>query len=293
MSSLSGIRRMMAGLRHDYFGRVNVHMLKAFVDDSGSGGDSPWFVLAGYIGTVEGWDRFDGEWQKVLDGPPCIEYFKASEAESLRPDGQWAGICKEQRNERIDELIRVIGRCSTRAFYVRTKTQDYNEVIKPYIPPQWDNPYYFLFMGSIAAATSVEKHDGMGEPIEFVFDHGCKKRIERPSLSLYGQVAHLPQFKGRVANIHYEDEKLFVPLQAADLLAWQIRRRFCEDREVPRPQFESALNAPPDREFHHTITREGLERLGVVMDEDGKQQWELIGMPEELRPWKRPPNEKE
>lgn len=27
-------------------------MLRAFIDDSGSGGDSPWFVLAGYVGTV-------------------------------------------------------------------------------------------------------------------------------------------------------------------------------------------------------------------------------------------------
>ena len=47
--SLSGIRRAMAGLRHDYFGKVYVSALKAFIDDSGSGGDSPWYVLAGYI----------------------------------------------------------------------------------------------------------------------------------------------------------------------------------------------------------------------------------------------------
>src|SRR5271166_3973486 len=105
---LSGIRRVMAGLRHDYFGKVYVSAMRAFVDDSGSGGDSPWYVLAGYVGTVEAWDRFDTSWQAVLDGPPKLEYFKASEAESLRPNGQWRGITKEERNARIAALIKVI-----------------------------------------------------------------------------------------------------------------------------------------------------------------------------------------
>jgi hypothetical protein len=57
--TLSRIRLAMTGLRHDYFGRVYVHALRAFIDDSGSGGDSPWFVLAGYLGTVEAWEAFD------------------------------------------------------------------------------------------------------------------------------------------------------------------------------------------------------------------------------------------
>jgi Protein of unknown function (DUF3800) len=84
----------MAGLRHDYFSEVYAFMLKAFIDDSGSGGDSPWFVLAGYVGTVEAWDAFEQSWRTVLDVSPKLEYFKASEAESLREDGQWAGIFK-------------------------------------------------------------------------------------------------------------------------------------------------------------------------------------------------------
>ncbi len=64
-----------------------MHALRAFIDDSGSGGDSPWFVLAGYVGKVEAWDAFHEPWRKVLEVPPQLEYFKASEAESLRSDG--------------------------------------------------------------------------------------------------------------------------------------------------------------------------------------------------------------
>jgi len=65
-------------------------VLKAFIDDSGSGSDSPWYVLAGYLGTVEGWDSFDGQWEQVLHEPPRIEYFKSSaELKKLQVEG-WA-----------------------------------------------------------------------------------------------------------------------------------------------------------------------------------------------------------
>jgi hypothetical protein len=51
-------------------------VLKAFIDDSGSGGDSPWYVLARYLGTVEGCDSFDAQWNEVLHRNPRVEYFK-------------------------------------------------------------------------------------------------------------------------------------------------------------------------------------------------------------------------
>jgi hypothetical protein len=243
----------MAGLRHDYFGRVCVNILRSFVDDSGSGGDSPWFVLAGYIGTVEQWDAFDEPWRRVLDGPPKLDYFKSSEAESLRADGQWAGITKDQRNQRITSLIEVIGQHTLRSMYVRVRQQDYDEVIKPYVPPEWDNAYYFLFTGIIAAGTSVEKYTGSSRPVEFFFDN-TNRHEKKQSRVLYGQMAERPQLSTRVVNVHYEDEKEFLPLQAADLLAWQVRRRLCVDYEDPRPQFESALNCPPEKPFTHTLT---------------------------------------
>jgi hypothetical protein len=138
----------------------------------------------------------------------------------------------------------------------------------------------------MAATTSIEKHAGSGQPIEFVFDSADKKRIQNPSLQLYDQCAYLPQFGGRVDNIHYEDEKKFLPLQAADLLAWQIRRRFSVEGDM-RPQFEMALNAPAERPYEVIVARKDLERYGELMDNNAKAQWAAKGLPEELRPWRR------
>lgn len=64
-------------------------MAWAFVDDSGSGGDSPYFVLAGYAACESAWTTFLPHWQSVLDLPPKLEYFKMSEAESLKGQFRW------------------------------------------------------------------------------------------------------------------------------------------------------------------------------------------------------------
>jgi hypothetical protein len=258
-------------------------MLKAFIDDSGSGGDSQWFVLAGYVGTAEAWDAFDEPWRKVLDGPPQIEVFKASQAESLK--GRWAGITKDERDSRINALIEVIGRHAIRAIYVRVKQQDFDEVIKPWIPTEWQNAYYFLYVAFLSAGTSSEKYAGTSRRIDFVFDSNTE--VEKPSKKLYSQVNGIPQFHERVGSIEYKDDKASLPLQAADLFAWQVRRRFSV-QESPRPQFEAALNCPSEMPFTHTLTRERLNTMGQDMDQHWMMEWAIRGHPEHLRKWRRP-----
>jgi hypothetical protein len=62
-------------------------MALAFVDDSGSGGDSAYYVLAGYVASKDEWGAFIEDWQSVLDLPPQMKYFKMSEAESCALTG--------------------------------------------------------------------------------------------------------------------------------------------------------------------------------------------------------------
>src|ERR1022692_2803718 len=262
VTKMSSARKVICGLRRDLYARRCLTVLKAFIDDSGSGGDSRWFILAGYVGTVEGWDLFGPQWQAVLDARPRIEYLKSSEAESLRPEGQWAGITQEQRNAKLDAFIKVIQRCARRAIAIRMKPKDYETVIRGNVPPMWDNPYYFLFMSFITAATSIENLIFDDEPTEFIFD--TQRGVEKRSEMLYYQMIEQSRFAGRIVNVLYRDEKEFLPLQAADLLAWQVRRAYCVTDETRRRHFDAALHCV-DKSFMYTITKENLKEYLVNM----------------------------
>ena len=78
---------------------------------------------------------------------------------------------------------------------------------------------YLLFPSIIAAAVEIERIEGISQPTEFVFD--SDQRFERLAYEMVPDLMPLQSFKGGIVNVSYRDDRQFLPLQAADLLAWQ------------------------------------------------------------------------
>ena len=79
-------------------------MLTAFIDDSGSEGQGPVFVLAGHLSRTEVWSAFATRWQQVLDEAQSLPYFKMKEAHRLHdvfPDDDLGGRSKPATDERL------------------------------------------------------------------------------------------------------------------------------------------------------------------------------------------------
>lgn len=281
---VSSVREIVCGLRKDLYLRYGVTVLKSFVDDSGSDGNSDWYVLAGYTGTVDGWDRFDDLWNEVLDDHPRIEYFKSSEAESLRPDGQWAGVTVDQRNRKIDRLIGVIKRCAHRSFCTRIKQKDYDAIVKGNIPEKWDSPYYILFVNAIAAAINIERIDGDWDEIDFVFDKDSQHQ-HRFDLIL-PRLNGMSSLDGRFVNAVRRDEKQFLPLQAADLLAWQTRRFLQHDGGPPRDHFYMARDCPPKRSELFIMDHLKLAWMVKALREHAAEIAASMGVSPDVRKWR-------
>lgn len=260
----------------------SVAVLKAFIDDSGSDRGSAWYVLAGYIGTVEGWGQFDAEWMRVLHKDPHIQYFKSSEAESLRPDGQWAGVSADQRNAKIDALIDVIRLRARRAVCVRIRQTDYDNLVRGNVPSAWDSPYYFLLTIIAGAAIMIEILDGSGDDIDFVID---KDQVhERGFELIVPRLFGMQSVSQKLAGITRQDEKKIIPLQAADLLAWQIRR-FLSSAEPRRKHFETcrSLEKPP-----HTFILDRPKIIGIMrdMNETAARIGPPLGRSPDVRTWR-------
>jgi hypothetical protein len=244
----------MCGLRRDLFSQYGVGVLRTFVDDSGSD-DTKHYVMAGYLGTVTTWEPFDERWRAVLADDPVIPYFHASEAESLRPDGLWAGVTEPQRDAKIDRLIGVIQSLDIQAIYVRMKQYDYNEIFRGKVPEKWDSPFYCLFSSFVAlSGFFLAEQFGAEGPMEFVFDNHQKYR--KYGQEFYENTRILSPEK-TAPNVYFKDDKDVPPLQAADLLAWQTRRAFQYPRE-DRPQFYECRRAGGRPHFAWTVSRELL-----------------------------------
>ncbi|HEY6345158.1 MAG TPA: DUF3800 domain-containing protein [Bryobacteraceae bacterium] len=239
---------------------------RAYLDDSGSDWkspprqhESPHYVLGGYLSTIDKWEVFTNEWQVSIDGPPRIEYFKASEAQSLKD--QFEGWSPQERDDLILKLGNLINTFSLLRVDVALQQSAYDRLIKGKILQRWDDPYFICLLAAVEIVANGT--DRLALPgttaIDFVFDK--QQKLERQAKAVFDffKGTRIP-FSGVIGKISHEDEKDFLPLQAADLEAWITRRELSRDGddEISRQCFEVIRSIDPVR---YVITDNDLEHF--------------------------------
>jgi hypothetical protein len=148
------------------------------------------------------------------------------------------------RNRKVLDLAEVIGQCRPIPVYCAMRWIDYLAHIKGKVDRRLDTPYAVLFFKLLAVNAQIqinindripnEDKERMGfaiKPVEFIFDkqgpvveqqclkwfYELRERVLEPHKTI---LSNNPQFK---------DDKELVPLQAADMLAWHIRRAYAND----------------------------------------------------------------
>ena len=79
--------------------------------------------------------------------------------------------------------------------------------------------------------------------MDFVFDRDDTH--QRQFDQLLPELKEMSMMHGRLVDAVRKSRTQFIPLQAADLLAWQTRRAFSATQEPRRAHYDSARNAPP------------------------------------------------
>jgi Protein of unknown function (DUF3800) len=227
-------------------------VLQAFIDDSGSEPTSPIFYLAGFVADHEQWAAFSDEWRAVLDESPKLDYFKMSEAASLR--GQFAthlGWNDAKRDDRLVSFARVAARYARVRVGASIRHQDWAQIANlPAIERRLavDTPYVMLAHRLILAVAIFGDRLGIHEPCDYIFDEqeGFSDELCRNWSDFKRQIdeskrSDIAKFIG--SRPIFRDEKKFLPLQAADLYAWQVRRHFIDNHKVEN----QTIFIPPNR----------------------------------------------
>jgi hypothetical protein len=223
------IRRLLSGLPSDQRARRYLIVLQAWIDDSGRGkeSDSPVFVLAGYAGPVQSFYSFSDDWQAIMRQAPALPYLKGKEANALV--GHFKGWTAEQRDAKLENLIAVIRKHDLIAVSVAINFRDFNRILAE---PKGvlKNPYGVAFaymVGWLMHSANVKPER---EEIELIFDQGTLAREKEIEDAYKGMKGAIPKeaMDLLVGRPRFEDDKRHLPLQAADLFAWNVRRDLVE-----------------------------------------------------------------
>lgn len=229
---------------------------------------SPVYVLAGYSARKAVWEDFADEWQDELDQSPKLAYLKASEAYNLQgqfgfdkitqTDSEWVRVHGKGNHDaaekRLSNFVKIIAKHlkspddygitwmlkhdeyqATIGRLKSLKTASIKDVRE--IERHIRNPYYLSFQRILgieltlraAQAILLRKH----ETTEILFDEDIdhKPNLEKAFKEFLDVIKlDTPTWVDFLQNKRpeYRNDKCFPPLQAADLLAWHLRRMCLE-----------------------------------------------------------------
>jgi hypothetical protein len=222
--------------------------IQAFIDDSGGSAEQgPALVLAGWMASAEAWTAFSREWTACLNQPPRIRRFKMSDAAGSRGSGDFSGVSQEFRNFKMRKLAEIIARYAIASFVcwidLAGHASTYGKELEPL------TPYHVIFHTVIGAITHELISRGHRERCEIIFDdQGAIGKRARDWYPLLCECLDSPEERAvlPVEPLFRSDDE-FLPLQAADMLAWLARRSSMG--ESPLPWLDQILLRVPRSEF--------------------------------------------
>lgn len=227
-------------------------MLTAYSDDSHGEGI---YVVAGYVASLRQWRQFDREWYRVLKHHG-LKSFHTVEAYSAHGE-YWGKSAEAIINDLIPVIVNnvcfgVSSLINHRAFLALMPLQV--RELEPF-----NDPYMQGFDDVIFMSLKYMETHNLRDRIKFVFDHkdpiGPKVRNEFMS----GRKAISSPRRDRiVGEPTFEQSEGLPGLQAADLLAWHLRRKYARNIPIADDSVLSRLSLVPM--LHRPWTAEHIRK---------------------------------
>jgi Protein of unknown function (DUF3800) len=225
------VRALVSGLPEPRRSRRLLLMLQGYIDNSGWDGDSPAFVMAGYVASEKQWEAFSQDWQAVLDleTPSKLTCLKMAQAYRLKdPNSQFYGWTEKQRDERLIEFAKTINKHAAVGVVSVIPIEPYVQLFKgKFKPMALDRPYFLSFFGMLIRLLRVAQ-DAKEDRIEFFFDtEGGESAAlihEQYEVCMAMAPPEVRALSAGPPSFRHDDE--LNPLQAADMISWLSRRYY-------------------------------------------------------------------
>jgi hypothetical protein len=189
-------------------------MFELYFDESGTH-DKGWLTLAGFAGHEDQWRKFSGEWLSALEPTPFSQFHSKEFFHWAKKPENGALARDVLRN-----LIGVILRRTERGFSYSMTVSEYLETVPQKIASTYGSPYAMCAQELLTAILDWSRKREYGGPFSYFFEDG-----HRNACQLSNNFHELKREKSfKIRSITLASKNDFVPLQAADLLAYRMNQ---------------------------------------------------------------------
>ena len=219
-------------------------ILNGYIDDSA---DETVFVLAGFVAPAEEWAKFSDEWAATLKAKPSIRFLKTKEAMGSKPSGKFHRWTEDERDTKLRLLYEIIDKYVSFEVSAVVHLGPFKRIFgNGVLPKAAANPYYHAISLLISGVAREQIRQGMPEKIDFIFDEQVMEQGR--FLAVWDDIVRdaPPDVKPMIGSTPvFKKDTDVLPLQAADLEAWWLRKRWREkltgEAEQPYPWQPAAI----------------------------------------------------
>jgi hypothetical protein len=206
--------------------------LTAYMDETGHSKDErqKFVGMAGLIATARDWEQFERKWKETLKSFR-IPFFHMKDFASLR--GPFKGWSEIKRRKLLDKLLRIIATTYAMPFGAVIAMDDYRQLSEEE-QGYFEDPYFLAFASCGVATIMLMAPMPREEKLRMVFSEQMEFRNR--ALKLYEKVRRVHHIGEKLGSPEFSDMREVVPLQGADLVAYELYKEFDRLRYRPTAQ---------------------------------------------------------
>jgi hypothetical protein len=258
-----------------------VGMFEVYFDDSGTHAQSDIAIAACYISTVRGWKNYVEQWNDARVGYGFDVFhmaeFAAPASQSHKPFCDWD---KPKRDLVYDRLAEIINNNKRIGIAVAVPKKPYDAIPERIRRYHGLEHYTFAVRMCLMRIMRWREESSISIPMQYFFDwemSGSRKRAEISKIFDTLHESWEDKFGMQRDGYSFQHKEEFKPLQAADILAWQMNNHMRkimpighDDLSITHPRF-SKLRV--DQNMDLGFFTENQLRLWVkqIEDEEAKR----------------------
>lgn len=214
-----------------------IAVIKVYMDESGTHDRSPAVTVGAYCARPKQWRDWTKDWNRQKRP---IDVFHATDCQNLK--GEFKDWDATQRDDFVKQLLPVIAEHAMPGVVVGIVLTDFEEAMRGNedLRTLFGNPYSACFQWAVQHVMQMAQRHGSSERIAFFHEEND-----------FGEEAHR-SFKwlkkhtnvtGNAISLTFGSKADYVPLQAADVLAYEGNKRI---RDLTRPSRRALTALDPD-----------------------------------------------
>jgi hypothetical protein len=215
-----------------------IAVLKAYMDESGVHDGSPICTVAAYMGRPQNWQEFAKKW-KPAKRP--INVFHAADCANLR--GEFEGWDKTKRDEYVAKLLPVLTGTNLPGIVVGIDIREFGAAIagRDDLGQLFGTPYSACFHWVTQIIMLQAFQAGSAERIGFIHE---TNDFAGQAAEAFNYIKKFGNPYGTAVSLQFGGKEDYLPLQAADILAYEGNKRL---RDVSKPERRAWTALDPDK----------------------------------------------